>query len=135
DLVQRDGQRLVGHLGLDQRSDVLQETLGELRVVGVDLAGALGGVDHQGVLGVRVLQQVVDGRVGDAIRVGDSANHVRGVLVVSVRCSAPEASASGVWLRGSNINDTSSSPARETSSFTIRASNSGAAASSVRAVA
>ena len=39
-------------VGLDQRADVLEQALAELGVVGVDLAGALGGVDDQAVLGV-----------------------------------------------------------------------------------
>ena len=46
--------------GLDQRADVLEQALAELGVVGVDLAGALGGVDHQRVLRVGGLEQVVD---------------------------------------------------------------------------
>src|SRR6185312_8027125 len=60
DLAQGHRQRLLLHVGLDERADVLQQALAELRVVGVDLAGALGRVDHQGVLRVRCLQQVVD---------------------------------------------------------------------------
>ena len=49
------------------------------RVVGVDLPGALGGVDHQAVLGVDALEQLVDRRVGDALGglVDLSACHVR----------------------------------------------------------
>src|SRR6478672_6199213 len=42
DLAQGDGERLLLHVGVDERADVLQEALAELRVVGVDLAGALG---------------------------------------------------------------------------------------------
>src|SRR4051812_11595493 len=43
DLAQRDGERLLLGRGVDQRTDVLQQALGELAVVGVDLARALGG--------------------------------------------------------------------------------------------
>ncbi len=48
----RDRQRLLVHVGLDQRADVLEQALAELGVVGVDLARALGGVDDQAVLRV-----------------------------------------------------------------------------------
>src|SRR4051812_24383017 len=41
DLAQRDGQRLLLRCGVDQRADVLQQPLGELAVVGVDLPGTL----------------------------------------------------------------------------------------------
>src|SRR4051794_11129984 len=50
DLAHRDGERLLLRSGLDQGADVLQQTLTELAVVRVDLAGALGREDHQGVL-------------------------------------------------------------------------------------
>ena len=53
-------------VGLDQRADVLEQALAELAVVGVDLARALGREDHQRVLGVGLLEQLVDRRVGDA---------------------------------------------------------------------
>src|SRR5690606_5438074 len=119
DLVQRDGQRLVGRLALHERADVLQQALGELGVVGVDLARALGGVDHQGVLGVGPLQQAVDGGVGDAFGAGNGTDHVEFFLTLS---------------QGPTINDTSSLAARATSSLTMTMSNSSAAASWVRAV-
>ena len=67
DLAQRDRQRLLLHVGVDERADVLQQALAELGVVGVDLAGALGAVEHQLVLAVGLGEQVVDGRVGDAL--------------------------------------------------------------------
>ena len=67
DLAQGDRQRLLLHVGLDQRADVLEQALAELGVVGVDLAGPLGGVDDQGVLGVGLLEQLVDRRMGDAL--------------------------------------------------------------------
>jgi hypothetical protein len=38
DLAQGDGERLLLRGGVDQRADVLQQALGELAVVGVDLA-------------------------------------------------------------------------------------------------
>src|SRR4051812_33866919 len=65
DLTQRDGQRLLVHVCLDQRADVLEQSLTELGVVGVDLTRALGGVDHQAVLGASAVEQLVDRRVGD----------------------------------------------------------------------
>ena len=70
DLTQRDGQRLLLDPGLDQRADVLQQALAELGVVGVDLPRPLGRHDDQAVLAVYDLEQVVDGRVGDALRGG-----------------------------------------------------------------
>ncbi len=79
DLTQCDRQRLLLRAGrLHQRSDVLQQALAQLRVVGVDLAGPLGRVDHQAVLGVGGFQELVDRRVGDAFGLRDSAGH--GVL-------------------------------------------------------
>src|SRR3954447_23818089 len=50
DLAQRDRQGLLLRGGVDQRADVLQQALGELAVVGVDLARTLGGEDDQAVL-------------------------------------------------------------------------------------
>src|SRR3954453_18887959 len=38
DLAERDRQRLLLGSGVDQRADILQQALGELAVVGVDLA-------------------------------------------------------------------------------------------------
>src|SRR5690606_35201935 len=60
DLAQRHGERLVGRIGLDQRANILEVTLTQRVVVGVDLAGAIGAVDHEGVLGVHLLEQLVD---------------------------------------------------------------------------
>src|SRR5689334_23058469 len=60
---------------LDQRTDVLQQALAELRVVGVDLPSALGSEDHQGVLRVDRGEQVVDRGVGDALGVCNSSGH------------------------------------------------------------
>jgi hypothetical protein len=45
-----DRQRLLLRCGIHQRSDVLQQALAELAVVGVDLPGALRREDHEGVL-------------------------------------------------------------------------------------
>src|SRR5690242_1991359 len=67
DLAERDGQRLLTGAGLDEGADVLEQALTELRVVVVDLPGTLGGVDHQGVLGADLVEQVVDRGVGDAL--------------------------------------------------------------------
>src|SRR5690349_14117211 len=75
DLAQRDGHRLLVHLGVDQRADVLEQALLELGVVGVDLPGPLRRVEDEGVLGVRTLQQLVDRRVGDADGIGLGSGH------------------------------------------------------------
>ena len=54
-------------MGFHKGSDILQQPFTELGEVGVDLTGALGGVDHQGVLRVCALEQIIDRRVGDAL--------------------------------------------------------------------
>src|SRR4051812_43706148 len=70
DLAQRDGEGLLLRGGVDQRADVLEQALGELAVVGVDLTRALGGEDDQAVLAAGALEQLVDRRVGDGLRGG-----------------------------------------------------------------
>jgi len=40
DLAQRDRERLLLDVGVEERTDVLEQALAELRVVGVDLARA-----------------------------------------------------------------------------------------------
>src|SRR5690606_19726478 len=75
DLAHRDRQRLLLVARLEQRADVLQQALAELRVVRVDLARALRRVDDERVLRVDVLEQVVDRRVGDALGGGDGSGH------------------------------------------------------------
>src|SRR3954464_6564881 len=67
DLAERDRERVLLGCGVDQRADVLEQALGELAVVGVDLTGALGGEDDQAVLAAGALEQLVDRRVGDAL--------------------------------------------------------------------
>src|SRR5215213_7057296 len=67
DLAHGDREGLLARARLDERADVLEQTLTELRVVVVDLPGALGGVDHQRVLRRDLVEQVVDRRVGDAL--------------------------------------------------------------------
>src|SRR5690349_18824352 len=67
DLAHGDRQRLLARARLDERADVLQQALAQLGVVVVDLAGPLGGVDHQRVLRADLAEQVVDRRVGDAL--------------------------------------------------------------------
>src|SRR5829696_7554497 len=76
DLAQRDRQRLLLRLGVDQRADVLQQALAQLAVVGVDLARPLGGVDDERVLRAGALEQLVDGRVGDALGDRDGAGQL-----------------------------------------------------------
>ncbi|MPM51296.1 hypothetical protein SDC9_98044 [bioreactor metagenome] len=66
DLAQRDRQRLLLDLGLDQRTDVLQQPTAQLGVVGVDLASTLRGEQHQAVLRVDPRQEVVDRGVRDS---------------------------------------------------------------------
>src|SRR4051794_3808908 len=73
DLAQRHRQRLLLHVGRDEWPDVLEQALAELAVVGVDLAGALGGVDDERVLALDLVEQLVDGRVGDALGIGGGA--------------------------------------------------------------
>src|SRR3954453_11854980 len=46
DLAERDRERLLLRRGLHEGTNVLEETLTELAVVGVDLAGTLGREDH-----------------------------------------------------------------------------------------
>src|SRR3954454_15116133 len=76
DLTQGHRERLLLHVGRDERADVLEQTLTELRVVGVDLPGTLRGVDDQRVLALDLVEQLVDRRVGDADRGCGGAGHV-----------------------------------------------------------
>src|SRR3954466_13826182 len=66
DLAQGDRERLLLRGGLDERAYVLEQALTELAVVGVDLTRPLRGDDHQRVLRLGAVEQLVDGRVGDA---------------------------------------------------------------------
>src|SRR3954449_7217947 len=75
DLTQSHRERLLLHVGRDERADVLEKTLTELRVVGVDLPGALRRVDDERVLALDLVEQLVDGRVGDALGIGGGAGH------------------------------------------------------------
>src|SRR5436309_10141594 len=76
DLAQRHRQRLLLHVGWDERADVLEQTLTELGVVGVDLAGSLRRVDDERVLALDLVEQLVDRRVGDALGGSGGAGHV-----------------------------------------------------------
>ncbi|MBG9885040.1 hypothetical protein ABE10_00250, partial [Bacillus toyonensis] len=68
DLVQCDRERLVLDRGVHERADVVEEVaLVQVRVVVVDLARSLRGVDDQFILGLDALEQVVDGRIDDAL--------------------------------------------------------------------
>src|SRR6266516_6444157 len=60
EFLQRDGEGLAVGAGVDHRRDELPDALAELRVVAVDLPGAPGRQDHQGVLRVHPCEQVVD---------------------------------------------------------------------------
>src|SRR6266576_114432 len=91
DLAKRDGQRLLLAAGLHQRPDVLEQALSELRVVGVDLPCALRGHDHQPVLAVHDIKELVDRRVDDAVGglVGLSACHVLPSVIHSYQSRLP----------------------------------------------
>src|SRR4051794_13518843 len=75
DLAQGDGEGLLLRGGIDQRADVLQQALGELAVVGVDLPRALGGEDDQPVLAAGALEQLVDRRGGGGPGGGRGPRH------------------------------------------------------------
>src|SRR4051812_18394934 len=75
DLAQGDGERLLVDVRVDERTDVLEEALAELRVVRVDLTGTLRGVDHEAVLRVGGLEELVDRRVDDALGSSDGRGH------------------------------------------------------------
>src|SRR6185436_13640108 len=101
----------------------LQQALAELRVVVVDLAGALGGVDHEGVLRAHLAEQIVDGRVGDALGDGTGA----GAGQLHAHSCTPER---GCPENGNvpPINSTNRSALARTSSLTSATSNSARAA-------
>jgi hypothetical protein len=62
DLLEGDGQVVLG-AGVDhRRGELLEGPLAQVVVVRVDLPRALGGDDHAGVGGVDVLEQSVDAR-------------------------------------------------------------------------
>src|SRR5919197_274080 len=71
DLAHGDRERLLARPRLDERADVLEQALAQLRVVVVDLTGALGRVDHERVLGAHLAEEVVDRRGGGALRGGN----------------------------------------------------------------
>src|SRR4051812_38399374 len=89
DLAERDRQRLLLRRGVHQGADVLQQALGELAVVGVDLAGTLGGEDDQAVLAAGALEQLVDRRVGDAL--GGRCDSGHGRACSSIGCGSERA--------------------------------------------
>src|SRR3954467_14920829 len=126
-VTQGHRQRLLLHVGRDERADVLEQALPELGVVGVDLPGALRRVDDEGVLALDLVEQLVDGRVGDALGIGGGAGHalpLSRAFVIVVQASSQPA----------RISLTSCSAASSTDVLTIVASNSSSAASSMRAV-
>src|SRR3954447_22739828 len=128
DLTQSHRERLLLHVGRDERADVLEKTLTELRVVGVDLPGALRRVDDERVLALDLVEQLVDGRVGDALGIGGGAGHalpLSRAFVIAVQATSQPA----------RIRLTSCSAASSTDVLTIVASNSSSAASSICAVA
>src|SRR3954454_14868299 len=112
DLAQRDRERLLLDVGVHERADVLQESFAELGVVGVDLPGALGAVEDQLVLAVRLGEQVVDGGVGDTLGLDVGGRHAQ-PLFGFVGSWTPDRRAQG---------------AEEPASSSIKATNSSAAA-------
>src|SRR6478735_580750 len=102
DLAERDRQRLLLDVRVDEGADVLQEALAELGVVGVDLAGTLGAVEHQLVLAVGLGEQVVDRGVGDAL--GGDGGRSHGVGASLVRCGWSRSNHQGYQLVGSGVN-------------------------------
>src|SRR6266496_2933374 len=130
DLAERDGQRLLLAARLHQRPDVLEQALSELRVVGVDLPCALRGHDHQPVLAVHDVKELVDRRVDDAVGalVGLSPCHV---LPSVGHCSIKATSWRHTSLTDVFTSVTSNSPAAASSSFAAASLRSSTAAGSV----
>src|SRR6266508_4160488 len=89
---------------------------------GVDLARALGGVDHQAVLRVGRLEQLVDGRADDALGCGSGAGHGEAFRKFEGRCG-----------RQTSIKASSSRATSWTDVLIRVTSNSFSAASSIRA--
>ena len=65
---------LVG-LHINNGTHELDHVLLKLQVVGVDLARTLRSEDNQRVLGIDVLQQIVNGRGRDAHGLGNNSGH------------------------------------------------------------
>src|SRR3954454_14956308 len=107
DLLQRHRQEVLRARLAQRRREALEAALAKLVVVVVDLARALGGGDHERVLGVGVLEQGVD------LGVDHCLSSVTACRMTSVRRAA----------------------ALSRSSFTMTCPNSSAAASSLRAIA
>src|SRR5580692_1408299 len=126
DLAQGDREGLLLHPGLDQGPDVLQQALAELGVIRVDLPGPLRRHDHEAVLAVDDLKQVVDRRVDDSFYGGSRCHRVPSGSGLQ---SAPRRALS-CWAR---IKPISWSQASWTDVFTSVISNSISAASSLRA--
>src|SRR5918997_5569671 len=102
DLAERDRERLLLHVGVHERADVLQEALTELGVVGVDLAGTLGAVEDELVLAVGLAEQVVDRGVGDALGRDGGRSHGVGASLVS--SGGAGSNHEGYQLLGSSVN-------------------------------
>src|SRR4051794_12103567 len=131
DLAHGDRQRLLARARLDERADVLEQALAELRVVVVDLPGPLGGVDHQRVLRRDLVEQVVDRRVGDALgkraRGGAGQRHAHsGTPVIGGAPAGTAALFRGAAAPepGPTINSTNVATTACRSSFTTTTSNS-----------
>src|SRR3954468_17038724 len=100
DLAQRDREGLLLGSGVDQGADVLQQALGQLAVVRVDLPRALGGEDDQAVLAAGALEQLVDRRVGDALGGRCDSGHGRACSSFDSGRKWPAATAGGALPRG-----------------------------------
>src|SRR5215218_5369287 len=141
DLAQRDREGLLLGSGVDQGADVLQQALGELAVVGVDLTRALGGEDDQAVLAAGALEQLVDRRVGDALGGRCDSGHGWACSSFDSGSERPAGTTGAALTRGHYSPGTrpgegavskltNSCAARPTSSLTTTTSNSPAASSS-----
>src|SRR5699024_1154231 len=83
--AQRNGQGLFLYFGLYERTDILQEALTELGVVGIDLPGTTGGIDHQRILRIGRFKQLINGRVGDAFGLGNNSGHLVNSVMVDFK--------------------------------------------------
>src|SRR3954453_18954046 len=62
DLFERDGEVVLRGRLDHRRRELVERPLAQVVVIGVDLARALGGDDHTGVVGVDLLHELVDAR-------------------------------------------------------------------------
>src|SRR6478609_3824628 len=89
DFLECDREVVLG-AGLDhRRRELVERALAEVVVVGVDLAGALRGHDHTGVIGVDDLEEAVDARRDHELESSGRSNSPRTTSASSsVACSS-----------------------------------------------